>query len=414
MDTYASLQHPTPAPHDAAATHATEVRATRRNRRIVPIARGPREVPLAINGRFLAHADAGRARIARGIVEAIADRVDADGVLHWRGVRLRPRLFVPAGARMPAPKALATQVSAVGGVAWEQLLLPLLARDGVLLNPDGNASWGAGPQVVYAPDARVEAASNVGLLAGGRWARAMRRATGKGSGIVVTDTVAAARDLQRHAGIPRTRLHLAVPGADHARAASVHPLPADIEALARGRGYFLMCVEGVAPSDIACAATAHARFLGTHPNGPVLLLAGTPKRDAARAIAERAPGILHLEQLDEDLRLSLLRKARALVYAAAREASRLPLVEAMTLGCPVIVADTPAARETCMDACLPFQRGDAASLESAMDALLEYPRQTAAMIAAGRKRAAGLTWDACLDRLLDAVLDVAPGGRQRA
>lgn len=414
MDIQATLQHPTPSPHDAASADATPARAKPRNRRIVPLPRTPREIPLAINGRYLAHEDAGRARIARGIVEAIADRVDGDGVLHWRGVRLRPRLFAPSGIRILPPKGLTTHVSALGGVAWEQLLLPLLARDGVLLNPDGNASWGAGPQVVYAPDARVEAASNVGLLAGGRWVRAMRRATGKGSGIVVTDTVAAARDLQRHAGIPRTHLHLAVPGADHARAASVHPLPADIEALARGRGYFLMCVEGVAASDVACASLAHARFLGAHPNGPVLLLAGTPKREAANAIDERPKGVLHIEDLDEDLRLSLLRKARALVYSAAREASRLPLVEAMTLGCPVIVADTPAARETCMDACLPFQRGDAGSLQDALDALLAYPRQTAAMIAAGRKRAAGLTWDACLDRLLDAVVQIAPGNRQRA
>lgn len=414
MDTQASLQHPTQAPQDAASEHSALATPRRRDRRIVPLSRLPRDVPLAINGRYLAHDDPGRARIARGIVQAIADRLDHDGVLHWRGLRLRPRLFAPSGTRMPLPKGLPVHTSALGGVAWEQFLLPLLARDGVLLNPDGNASWGAGPQVVYAPDARVEAASNVGLLAGGRWVRAMRRATGKGSGIVVTDTVAAARDLQRHAGIPRSHLHLAVPGADHARAASVKPLPPEIEALARGRGYFLMCVDGVAPSDLACAALAHARFLGTHSNGPVLLLAGTPKRDAARALAERPPGTLHVDALDEDLRLSLLRKARALVYAAAREASRLPLVEAMTLGCPVIVADTPAARETCMDACLPFQRGDAASLEDALDALLAYPRQTAAMIAAGRKRAAGLTWDACLDRLLDAVVKVAPGGRQRA
>ena len=414
MDTQASLQSPAQAPQDAASEQPSSSRPRPRDRRIVPLSRLPRDIPLAINGRYLAHDEPGRARIARGIVEAIADRVDDDGVLHWRGLRLRPRLFAPSGARIAAPKSLPVHTSAIGGLAWEQFLLPLLARDGVLLNPDGNASWGAGPQVVYAPDARVEAASNVGLLAGGRWVRAMRRATGKGSGIVVTDTVAAARDLQRHAGIPRTHLHLAVPGADHARAASVQPLPPGIEALARGRGYFLMCVEGVAPSDLACALQAHARFLGTHPNGPVLLFAGTPKRDAVRALAERPQGTVHVDALDEDLRLSLLRKARALVYAAAREASRLPLVEAMTLGCPVIVADTPAARETCMDACLPFQRGESSSLEDAMDALLAYPRQTAAMIAAGRKRAAGLTWDACLDRLLDAVVKVAPGSRQRA
>ena len=82
----------------------------------------------------------------------------------------------------------------------------------------------------------------------------------------------------------------------------------------------------------------------------------------------------------------LYRGALALVYASAVGPDNLPPLEAMSVGCPVITAEVPGAREQYGDACLFFPPTDEVVLADQIKLLHEVPSAREALIAKGVTR----------------------------
>lgn len=79
--------------------------------------------------------------------------------------------------------------------------------------------------------------------------------------------------------------------------------------------------------------------------------------------------VIFLGALDRPQVAAALREADALVMPSLVETVGLPMVEASSLGTPVIAADRPYAREFCGDAATYFDPHDAGSLAAAIDRL---------------------------------------------
>ncbi len=94
---------------------------------------------------------------------------------------------------------------------------------------------------------------------------------------------------------------------------------------------------------------------------------------------------------DEDLS-QLYAGAAALVYASAVGPDNLPPLEAMSLGCPVITADVPGAREQLGDAAVYFAPTSERQLAERLKMLLGNESLRERLISAGKKRAA--SWGA--------------------
>ena len=92
----------------------------------------------------------------------------------------------------------------------------------------------------------------------------------------------------------------------------------------------------------------------------------------------------------------LLRSATALVHASHEEGFGIPLLEAMSLGVPAVVADTAIFREVGGDAAVYFPVGDADALARAVQAL---EGQWAARSRAAREQAARFSWRSSAERL---------------
>jgi len=73
----------------------------------------------------------------------------------------------------------------------------------------------------------------------------------------------------------------------------------------------------------------------------------------------------------------------------------------MLIGCPAIISDTPAMLEICGDAALHCAADDVNELARLMRIVHDEPDQRAALIAAGRARAARYTWDSVARTLLN-------------
>ena len=94
----------------------------------------------------------------------------------------------------------------------------------------------------------------------------------------------------------------------------------------------------------------------------------------------------------EDELPSLYRGARALVYPSTLEGFGIPVLEAMSSGCPTLLADIPVFREVAGEAARYFRPDDAGALAAIIDELLGDPEAAQELREAGLVQAANYSW----------------------
>ena len=125
-------------------------------------------------------------------------------------------------------------------------------------------------------------------------------------------------------------------------------------------------------------------------------------RSEPRFIAEAAgrANVTDLGPVPDSRLLPLLRGASALLFLSLYEGFGLPAAEAMACGVPVIAADRTALPGVVGDAGVLLDPAATGELADAAVELAAGGGLRDRLVAAGRARAAGFTWDACADRLL--------------
>lgn len=99
--------------------------------------------------------------------------------------------------------------------------------------------------------------------------------------------------------------------------------------------------------------------------------------------------------------------ASALVFPTRFEGFGLPVLEAMSAGCPVLCSDLPVLREVGGDAAAYVDTTSARALADALDALLSDQERLSALAAAGPARAADFDWMRTACGTLDVLRRVA-------
>ena len=127
----------------------------------------------------------------------------------------------------------------------------------------------------------------------------------------------------------------------------------------------------------------------------LLTVGGGPLTATERSLAEElGVGDLIVQRTaTEDELPGLYRGARALVYPSTLEGFGIPVLEAMSTGCPTILADTDVFREVAGDAASYHRPDDPDQLAAAIDALLGDPMLTQHLRDAGLARAAQYSWE---------------------
>lgn len=97
--------------------------------------------------------------------------------------------------------------------------------------------------------------------------------------------------------------------------------------------------------------------------------------------------IEYLGNVSEERLADLYRSAAALVYCSAVGPDNFPPLEAMSVGCPVITADVPGAREQYGDAVMFFDWTDEVQLAECIKRLIEDADLRQSLIEKGLKRA---------------------------
>jgi glycosyltransferase involved in cell wall biosynthesis len=148
--------------------------------------------------------------------------------------------------------------------------------------------------------------------------------------------------------------------------------------------------------DFATLTRAFARVAPDHPDLRLLAVGGgrftaDEHRDAA---ALGLGGRVTQVTLTDAKLPGAYAGARAFVMPSRYEGFGLPALEAMAAGAPTLLADASSLPEVGGDAALYFPSGDAAALADELQAVLSNDPAVANLVAAGRERALGFTWQA--------------------
>jgi glycosyltransferase involved in cell wall biosynthesis len=121
------------------------------------------------------------------------------------------------------------------------------------------------------------------------------------------------------------------------------------------------------------------------------------------------PAVRWIRRAGQHELAALYRQATALVYLSWYEGFGIPVLEAMTWGCPAIVARGSALDEVLGKAGLTVEPPDAAAAVRCMESLWDHPEARAEWAERGRQRARAFTWRRTAEATLAAyrtVLDL--------
>lgn len=357
-----------------------------------------------INGKFTAQPTTGVQRVAARLVQALDARAGGPSGLPGRWV-----LLCPPGGQPPKLQHIECRVLGRRRRSlhlWEQLQLPLAARDGWLLNLAGSAPFAARRQVCMIHDAAVFDHPEAYSPAFVRWYRLLfRRLARRGDTLLTVSAFSRAR-LAATLGIEPGRLAVVPNGADH-----LQGVTADDAVLQRlslqGQRYFLAVATANPTKNLALLVAAFAALPAPAVSGAaarLVIVGGANARVFAGVLAPAdPPRVLRTGPLDDAPLKALYQHAQALIFPSIYEGFGLPPLEAMACGCAVIASNAAALPEVCGNAALYIDPLDQAALTAAMQRLLDEPALVQRLRQQGPAHAARYTWATSASNLLAAM-----------
>ncbi len=220
----------------------------------------------------------------------------------------------------------------------------------------------------------------------------------RADGVIVISQFTA-REVERRLGVSPDRITVCTPGAPNWAPRDGTP----------GNGYVLFFGTLEPRKNVGGLLDAYEKVIGASRGAaiPELVLAGKAT-ERSRPWLERiaraplAGHVRHIGYVDSANRRTLYEGARLLVQPSFEEGFGIPVLEAMTLGVPVVAANRGALPEVLGDAGTLVDPEDADALAAAIDRMTNDPAFAARAAVRGIERARLFSWDRTARRVYDA------------
>jgi len=357
---------------------------------------------IALDARDLSHHPTG---VGRYLVEIVRQWADMPEARAHEFIACAPSpVRVPGGERLN----LTTAIAPGRGLTWEQWTLPRLVRESradVLFAPGYSA-----PLLLRTPV--VLTIHDVSYAAHPEWFRLkeglrLRVTSGLSAwraACVLTDSEFSRREIQAHFGVPDRRLRVIPLGVNRF---DTMPPPAD-----RDRSTPLVLYAGSIFNrrHIPELIDGFASMARRHPDARLVVVGENrtcPWLDTG-PLPGRSPGRITLTSYATDADLaSLYARARAFAFLSAYEGFGLTPLEALACEVPIVVLDTPVAREVYGDAAIYVARPEPALIDAALDRALFDETERRRVLDAAPAVLARYSWRACATQTLQALVDAA-------
>ena len=347
----------------------------------------PRSV--AINGRFLSARLSGVQRVAAELLKACDhNRAGQTAPAPWRLLTERA-----AGRDLSLTTITSSRIGLSTWQTWEQLELPGASRNEILLSLCNTAPLLHRRNVVMIHDAQVFTSPQSYSRAMREWYRVLLPALGRSALQVLTVSEFSKRQLVNHGVAAAERISVIPNGVDH-----FATVASNDSAVKRLRG---------APFVVALANAQ------THKNIDVLLRAFSDARlrDIDLVLVGAAgpgdfetpwgPNVVFAGSVTDAQIKGLMEIALCLAFPSLTEGFGLPPLEAMSVGCPALVAPCGALPETCGEAALYVTPDDAGAWADAIAGLAHDSGLGRRLGGLGRARAGQYRWRTSARSLLD-------------
>jgi len=341
---------------------------------------------LSVNGKFLSQTITGVQRYAGEIVRAWDEGLE-EGWIDRRHYRIR--VIAPRTTIQPLTyKHIKVECGHTDGRFWEQVELPWRARGTMLFSPYAAAPVLKRRHGVTMHDAASAGAPQQYSVAFRAYCAVVFRILGRSCKPIFTVSEFSRQELNRHFSIPVESMTVVHPGCDHLL--NVARDPGILERSGLEKNKFVLGVssqsviknfEGLSKAwtmvarrgmKLAIAGRKHSRLFGS---GNV-------------AIDE---GVVQLGYVSDGELRSLYENAALFVYPSFYEGFGLPPVEAMSCGCPVLVARSSSLPEACGDGAAYCDPADVSDIAANISRLLDDLELAALLRKRGMARAAQLT-----------------------
>lgn len=355
----------------------------------------------AVNGRFLTQRTTGVQRYARNVLA----HMNAPLVASGRTVSIIAPRGTPDLGLEAMPVVIA---SPSGGHAWEQMVLPS-HWSGRLLNLCNTAPVAKRDQVVCIHDASVFTAPDSYAFAFRAFYRRLQPLLAHGVARLATVSKDAASQIARYLPVRAESIVVLPNGHEHAlswNATMARDAPAVVaESVSSGaRGYVLAMGSRARHKNLRLLMemAPHLAELGLD-----VIVAGGGNAIFASETLGAAPNVRMIGSVaDHDLAY-LMDNALCLAFPSWTEGFGLPIVEAMTRGCPVVSSDRASMPEVCGEAALLAAPDDPATWGICIRRLVDSSSLRDDLAGRGRERARLFSWADTATGYLDLMQDPA-------
>ena len=362
----------------------------------------PPLIKLAINGKFL-EATAGRSgvyRVAYELLNALDKLLSNDPVF-----AATTRCCVVVSKKVELDFELKNIAlcktdlfgAELKGNIWEQLVLPWKVKGHILLN-----LCNVGPVLrrnayTMMHDAQVRAFPESYSRAFRYWYQFAQPLLAKINKGVLTVSYYSRNELTRYKIAPTERIHVIHNGCDH-----VLRIQPNVEVVKRFnllRNQYVVALSNTqAHKNIGVLFKAfNLEAMRKH----TLVLFGAANRVDFERLGYIVPSnVKFIGKITDEELYGLLIDATALAFPSLTEGFGLPPLEAMVLGCPVVIAPCGALSEVCGDSALIADPNDANEWAAQLARLYKDPEYAAYVGEAGRAHAKSFTWEKAAKQLL--------------
>jgi glycosyltransferase involved in cell wall biosynthesis len=243
----------------------------------------------------------------------------------------------------------------------------------------------------------------------GRYAALARRDADETDHMIAISAYTAG-EVEARLGVPRSRITVCRPGRP--------AWPVRMAPPAASLAYLLFVGTLEPRKNVAGLLQAYGRLVARHPQAPPLVLVGRTVPESASVLAQRsqhpfAGRVQHRGYIPDGERAALYAGATALILPSFFEGFGLPVLEAMTVGVPVIASDRGALPEVLGDAGLLVSPDDPEELAAAMHRVSTDAGLANTLGARGARRSLMFDWMASASTLREIYEALTAAGRRR-
>ena len=351
-----------------------------------------------INGRFLSQPTTGVQRYAREIVRSLDALITEQAPL-TRGLEVR--LHCPRDSSdIPLNSIERFEIGSTGGHLWEQTQLAASLHGGGLLSLCNTGPLLSRKHIVCIHDANVWNAPQSYSLGFRASYKALLPCLGKTATNISTVSNFSLGELVRRAIVPARRAFVAPNGHEHVL--QWKPEHSAATRLAASRDTIVMIGSDAPHKNVGLILGMADRLGKAGLRIAVVGMSGSHifKTGSARPEA----GNIHwLGRISDDELAALLMDSLCLAFPSLTEGFGLPVVEAMALGCPVVVSERASLPEVCENAALYAAADNPHAWFDRFIGLRNSRALRLQLTGKGKARASAYSWRASALRYLQAM-----------